>query len=73
MNDTQINDLRRRVLAGEQVSNDELKAALAAIRTKRKEATVSVAARATPKVAAKPVDLQALVAASLAKKRAPTT
>lgn len=65
MTDEKINDLRRRIEAGEQVSNDEIIAGLQAIRVARLNAAAS-APRARASAAAPTIKLD--LAALLTKK-----
>lgn len=61
MTDDQINDLRRRIDNGEQVSNEEILAGLAAIRQARVNAPTTKAAKTSP-VGPIKIDLAALIA-----------
>lgn len=69
MSHEQIIDLRRRVLAGEQVSNDELRRALEALALTRVTAAQGVAAKAAKatSVIVPKIDLNAAFAAFKAK------
>lgn len=62
MTDEQINDLRRRIDAGEQVPNEEIMAGLAAIRQARVNAPTAKAKKDSTVVPPIKIDLASLMA-----------
>ena len=62
MTDEQIRDLRRRIDAGEDVSNDEIMAGLDAIRTARLNAATTSTKKEAVKVNIGKIDLKELLA-----------
>lgn len=72
MNLNDLNDLRQRVLRGEEVSAEELRAALDALRSGRRSAAIAGATKAakTAESAAPAIDIDAIMAKILAKRTA---
>jgi hypothetical protein len=72
MNLTELNDLRQRVLRGEEVPPEELRAALDALRAGRRSAAIAGATKAaqTATAAAPSIDIDAILAKIIAKRTA---